>query len=55
MNTDSRKFSQIFNVEEGVRSFLVYTFDAAGNRSAASLTNRVIGSATQANGETAID
>ena len=69
MNTDPRKFSQIFNVEEGIRSFLVYTFDAAGNRSvavnavgrvygpryAASLTNRVIGSATQVNGETGID
>ncbi|NII82042.1 MULTISPECIES: DUF4998 domain-containing protein [unclassified Pedobacter] len=69
MNTDPRRFTKIFNVEEGIRSFLVYTFDVDGNRSiavnavgrvygpryAASLNNRVIGSATQVNGETVID
>jgi len=69
MNTDPRKFAKTFAVEEGIRSFLVYTYDADGNRSvgvnavgriygpryAGSLNNRVISSAAQANGATTVD
>lgn len=69
ISADGREFSQIFPIEEGIKSFVIYTYDAVGNRSVAvnvigqiygpryanSLTNRVLsGAAATPDGKTNI-
>jgi len=60
MASGSRKFSQAFAVNEGIQSFVIYTYDALGNQSVAvnavgraygpryqnTLNNRLVGSAS---------
>lgn len=69
MSTDSREFIKIFPMEEGIKSFVIYTYDTDGNRSVAvnavgqvygqryanTLNNRVVSSAATVDGKTNID
>ena len=66
---NGRAFSKTFPVEEGIRNFVIYTYDTNGNRSvavnkigtiygpryASSITNRLVGTAASENGKTTIN
>ncbi len=69
MTTDPREFNKIFQIEEGIKSFVIYTYDIDGNRSVAvnaigtiygprytnTLTNRLVSIASASTGKTDID
>lgn len=69
MATNNREFSKIFPMEEGIKSFVIYTYDSDGNRSIAvnavgnvygprynnTLNNRIASSAGNVNGTTTIE
>lgn len=69
VSSGSREFSQILPMEEGIKSFVIYTYDAEGNRSvpvtavgqiyglryANTLSNRPLGGAATINGKTEIN